>query len=565
MIAIKQTLEADVAIVGGGIGGLMAAIAAADHGARRVVILEKAHARRSGSGATGNDHFMCYIPEVHGDDIEPVLTQVLGRIPGMFKDPALMRKMLEESFGLVKLWESWGIDMRPYGGKWLFQGHALPGKVRAHLKYNGQNQKKVLLAEATKRGVTVLNHHPVMELAVSGGRIVGLLALDTTADEPSFTLVKAPSVLLATGLTHRLYSTAPTPAYMFNTGHCPNCAGGQALGWRVGASMVNMEIPYTHAGPKSFERCGKATWIGVYRYPDGRPLGPFVTRSNTNYGDVTSDIWNTSFTDLMEKGTGPAYIDCTDASPEDLAHMKRAMKDEGLTSLLTYMDREGIDPARHAVEFMRYEPILHGRGLDVNIDGETRIHGLFAAGDMVGNASCGISLAAWMGWRGGQEAGRRAAAGETVDADIDLASIPAVRNKMELLSAFMERPYGADWKDANFALQRIMDDYAGVGPYKVRSETLLNAGLKYLNDLRRQALATMKADCSHTLMRAAEVLDLMDCGEVIMLAARERRETRMAHKRSDYTFTNPLLTDKLLTLHKEDDGSVAFVWRDKRV
>lgn len=563
MIAIKQIIEADVAIVGGGIGGLMAAIGAAESGAKRVYVLEKTNARRSGSGATGNDHFMCYIPEEHGDRVEPVLAQVLGRIPGMFKDPALIRTMLEESFDLVKMWDSWGINMKPYGDKWLFQGHALPGKIRAHLKYNGQNQKKVLLAEAKKRGVTILNHHPVMELAAVNGRIVGLLALDMTDDEPAFTLVKSPSVLLATGLTHRLYTTAPTPAYMFNTGHCPNCAGGQALGWRVGASMVNMELPYTHAGPKSFGRCGKATWIGVYRYPDGRPLGPFVTKSNTAYGDVTSDIWNTSFTDVMEKGTGPAYIDCSDASPEDMAHMRRAMKDEGLTALLTYMEKEGIDPSRHAVEFMRYEPILHGRGLDVDIDGETRVHGLFAAGDMVGNAGCGISLAAWMGWRGGKEAGRRAAAGESVEADIDVAAVPSIKEKMELLSSFMERTHGADWKEANFALQRIMDDHAGVGPYKVRSESLLTAGLKYLGDLKKQAYASMKTTCSHTLMRAAEVLDLMDCAEVIMRAAMERKETRMFHKRVDYTFTNPLLTDKLLTLHKESDGSIAYVWRDK--
>jgi len=562
MIAVTKILEADVAIVGGGIGGLMAAIAAADSGAKNVLVLEKTHARRSGSGATGNDHFMCYIPEVHGDDIEPVLAQVLGRIPGMFKDPALMRKMLEESFSLVQMWESWGIDMHPYGDQWLFQGHALPGKIRAHLKYNGQNQKKVLVGEAKKRGVTILNHHPVMELAVENGRIVGLLALDMTEETPTFTLVKTPSVLLATGLTHRLYTNSATPTNMFNTGHCPNCAGGQALGWRVGASMVNMEIPYTHAGPKSFQRCGKATWIGVYRYPDGRPLGPFVTQSNTAYGDVTSDIWNTAFSDVYKNGTGPAYIDCTDASPEDLAHMKRAMKDEGLTALLTHMEKEGIDPAKHAVEFMRYEPILHGRGLDVDMNGETRVHGLFAAGDMVGNAGCGISLAAWMGWRGGKEAGRRAAAGETAQAD--LAEIPAIKEKMALLSSFMERPHGADWQEANYALQRIMDDHAAVGPHGVRSETLLNAGLQYLEALRKKAHASMRATCSHTLMRAAEVLDLMDCAEVIMRAARERKESRMAHKRSDYTFTNPLLAEKLLTVHKDDSGDVVFEWRNKR-
>lgn len=562
MLPITQTIDADVAIVGGGIGGLMAGIAAADAGAKRVVILEKSHARRSGSGATGNDHFMCYIPEVHGPDMEPLLAQALGRIPGMFKDPSLMRAMLKESFNLVQLWESWGIQMRPYGDKWIFQGHALPGRPRPFLKYNGRDQKKVLLREAKRRNVSVLNHHPVMEVGVKDGRVAGVLALDMRGEQGSFVCVSAPSVILATGLTHRLYTNGPSPAYMFNTGHCPNCAGGQALGWRAGAALVNMEMPYTHAGPRNFARCGKATWIGVCRYPDGRPLGPFVTRSNVEYGDVTSDIWNTAFTDVLKNGKGPAYMDCSDASPGDLAHMRRAMLDEGLSALLAHMDANGIDPARHAVEFMRYEPILHGRGLDVGMDAETSVHGLFAVGDMVGNAGCGIGMAAWQGYRAGREAGRRTVAGAA--SSPDPASLDAVQERMELLSTIRERTDGADWKEANFALQRIMDDYAAVGPYGVRSETLLNAGLKYLGDLRKAATASLRADCAHTLMRSAEALDLMDCGEAILRAARERRETRMAHRRVDYPFTNPLLEDKLLTLRKDGEDSAKAVWRDKR-
>ena len=51
---------------GGGIAGLMAAISAADQGVS-VMVAEKANTKRSGSGATGNDHFCCYIPEIHGE------------------------------------------------------------------------------------------------------------------------------------------------------------------------------------------------------------------------------------------------------------------------------------------------------------------------------------------------------------------------------------------------------------------------------------------------------------------------------------------------------------------
>ena len=407
MIPTRKTLEADVVIAGGGIGGAMAAISAREAGAERVVVLEKCNVRRSGSGATGNDHFSCYIPEVHGPDIEPVLREAMGSLIGQNKDPGMIRLHLEESFDIVRKWEEWGINMRPLG-KWNFQGHALPGRPRVFLKFDGRKQKAVLAEQMKKHGVQVLNHHPVVELAKVGGRIAGALALDISTPEPGFVLVKSPNVIVSTGLTHRLYTNAATPSRMFNTSHCPNCAGGQALGWRAGAKMVNMELPYTHAGIKYFQRAGKATWIGVYRYPDGRPLGPFVTRPDAEYGDVTADIWNTAFSDVMHNGSGPAYLDCSECTPDMLAYMRQAMFDEGLSALIHYMDDKGIEPGRHAVECMRYEPTLHGRGLDVDRDGRTSVPGLYAAGDLVGNAGCGLGLAAWLGWRADGKSGLRA-------------------------------------------------------------------------------------------------------------------------------------------------------------
>ncbi len=559
MLPVSKKIEADIAIIGGGIAGAMAAIAAKEAGAGRVVVLEKCNIRRSGSGVMGNDHFTCYVPEVHGDDIEPVLEQLMVGMVGRNKDVSIMRLHLQESFDIVKKWEEWGVNMRPLG-KWNCQGHALPGKPRTFLKYDGLKQKKVLAEQMKKRGVIICNHHPAMEIAKENGRVCGVLALDISTPEPSFVMVSSPAIVMATGLTHRLYVNGSTPNYLFNTAHCPNNAGGQGLAWRVGAKMVNMELPYTHAGTKYFQRCGKATWIGVYRYPNGKPIGPFVTKPDPDYGDVTSDVWNSAFSDVMENGKGPAYMDCSENIPKNLTYMREAMFHEGLSALIDYMDAEGIDPGKDAVEMTRYEPILHGRGLDIDENGRTSVPGLYAAGDMSGNAGCGIGLAAWMGWRAG-----RAAAGDVPDDDrVDIAGIKSIQDKMQLLSSFMERSNGAEWQEANIALTQIMSDYANAGPRNVRSETLLKAGIKYLGDLRNKTIATMQASCSHTLMRAAEVLDLFDVAESILHASLARKESRDNHKRSDYTFTNPLLNDKMLDVFRKEDGTICTEWRDKK-
>ena len=111
MMEIKNVYEADVLVVGGGVAGLMAAIAAAEKGAR-VLVAEKADSRRSGSGAAGNDHFRCYIPECHGPDVERIVYEVLHFSQvGQCHDPHLTRVFLRRSEEIVRKWESWGIPM----------------------------------------------------------------------------------------------------------------------------------------------------------------------------------------------------------------------------------------------------------------------------------------------------------------------------------------------------------------------------------------------------------------------------------------------------------------------
>ena len=58
----------------------MAAIRASERGAK-VIVVDKANTMRSGSAGLGNDHFRCYIPEIHGSDMKPNL-EALAHSPG---------------------------------------------------------------------------------------------------------------------------------------------------------------------------------------------------------------------------------------------------------------------------------------------------------------------------------------------------------------------------------------------------------------------------------------------------------------------------------------------------
>ena len=551
----REPIETDVLIVGGGIAGLMAAINAADRGVS-VTVAEKANTERSGSGATGNDHFCCYIPEVHGDDIKPIVKEVQNSLVGGYHDTTHTVIFLEQSFARVKDWDSWGISMKPKGN-WEFMGHAFPGRPRIWLKYAGHNQKGVLTKQAKRRGVSVENHLPITDVITNGGGVIGAIGLNFKREKPVVRTIRTKSVILATGSASRLYPPAGSPGWLFNTAFCPGCTGsGQAIAYRAGAKLVNMEFPNRHAGPKYFARCGKATWIGVYKDPHGKPIGPFVTKPTKELGDITADVWNSVFTDMHKSGRGPAYIDCTATSEGDIKYMLWGMENEGLTAMLNYMEEEEIDVRKHMVEFMQYEPHLIGRGIEIDLNAESTVGGLYAAGDLVGNFRADIAGAATFGWIAGESAAKRA---KNITGFQKVEDSALVEDRARFYSAIIERESGPTWKEANMALQQIMRDYAGV---EVRSETLLRAGLKYLRDLRKKVLTTLMADNAHTLMRSLETIDLIECGEMIFLTAMERKETRGLHVRSDFPFTNPLLQDKFITI-KQEAGKVEIEQRDR--
>jgi succinate dehydrogenase/fumarate reductase flavoprotein subunit len=62
------------------------------------------------------------------------------------------------------------------------------------------------------------------------------------------------------------------------------------------------------------------------------------------------------------------------------------------------------------------------------------------------------------------------------------------------------------------------------------------------------------------LTRCLEVLNLLDLGEITIIAASERKETRGRHFRADYPFANAAL-DKMLLYVKKANGKPVTEWR----
>ena len=521
------------------------------------MIAEKANSRRSGSGATGNDHFGCYIPEVHGD-IEEFVKELGQSMCKEAVDTKMQRLFAQRSFEVAKDWEKWGIEMRPHG-EYEFNGHALPGHLRCFLKYNGENQKPVLTKKALEVGARIDNKTAISEFITKDGKVVGAIGIDISKSVPHVKLYRAKSIITATGIAMRLYPSI-TPGWMFNLCNCPaGTASGRVAAYKAGATLVNIDVPFTHAGPKYMERCGKATWIGVLEDYTGKAVGPFVEKPSKECGDITGDIWQDVFLEKKANGTAPVYMDCTKTEPEDVDYMKWSFKCEGDTSLLEALETQGMTFNKHMVEFDKYNPNMQGRGIEINERGETDLPGLYCAGDECGNFNLGIAGAAVTGRIAGENAASYVQNVEGAS-DEDLLNSEVVRNACAFYSQLMERKEGATWKELNIAVQQIMSDYCGI--INPRSESMLSAGLNNLELLEKRAKTSVYCANSHELMRALESFDLLEMGKLVITVCRERRESRGMHKRSDYTFTNPLLNDMFMTV-KKVDNQAQVGWRKK--
>ena len=542
----EEIVKTEFLVIGGGVAGLQAGITAAEKGTD-VIIVEKADTRRSGSGCGGNDHFMCYIPECHGDDFERVMKEIsLGMEGGPWQEPLLTKKMLLGTKSIIDRWESYGIKMRPTG-QYRFEGHAMPGQQIYHLKYDGSNQKAMLTKAALKNGAKIMNKVFINDLLLNDeGRPIGAIGFSIAEDEPEVIIFQAKAFLIATAQAMRLYPNV-NPAYIFNTHSCPAAAGGAAIGYRAGAKLVNLDAPYRHAGVKGFARSGKATWFGVLSDINGKPIGPFVDKPNRDTGDALMDIYPSVFTDRLESGEGPTYMDCTGYTEEDHIYQHQQFYCEGIDSITDYLEQRNIDLHTNMIEFGTYDYALLFRGLDIELDASTSVPGLYAAGSCVGNVRGNITNASVFGDIAGESASEYI---KTVDYE-DVSENPLIKERVEFYDKLMSRKNGADWLEANSTLQIIMNDYVG---FKARSEDMMKAGLKYLGDLKEYAKNDIGCKDSHELMRTMELFDLIELGEAVAITSENRKESRGLHKRIDYKYTNPLLNNKYQTIRKTADG-----------
>ncbi|RLC71276.1 MAG: hypothetical protein DRI26_05475 [Chloroflexi bacterium] len=549
---VDEVVATDVLVIGGGLAGCFAAIAARGRGAD-VVVMEKADVRRSGDATFGIDH----VGLRHDDPrISPVSPKEAARKlrENPFVDQRIpYEEVLAETYDRVMDLERMGCKVRRADGSFI----RTPGISPATVLMMSVDQKKNLAQELGRLKVKVHNRTMMTDLLTYGGRVAGALGLNTRTGR--FILFRAKAVVLATGKATRLYPNHQAPLGGFVVqGSSPACCGdGHAAAFRAGARLVNMEFSRYTLTPKN-----PAWWSSkgsmLHSKPPGLPeplvdsrgrlLAELVQEEKgidmLGTGGLYRKVW-----EMLKDGQGPLFYDMT-SWPEENQKLITLGNVCERPIVLRYLRESGIDYRTHRVET---SSLIH-RCLElgvsgVKIDGQCRtsLPGLYAAGDIAGGTFfSALSGAITWGHRAGRFAAEYAACSELLPVDPG-----AVAEGRERVFRLLEGTGNLHWQELEKTIQLLLEDYVGAA----RNEPRMRRGRELLREVREKLLPQLKAANYHELMRSLEVGNILDVAEMHLLSALTRRETRfpgIRHYRIDYP-------------HPDEEnwrGKIVSLWRE---
>ena len=516
----------EVVVVGAGLAGQRAALAAIEAG-RNVAIVSKLHPLRSHSGAAQGG-----INAAVGAE-DSVDTHIYDTVKGSdyLGDQDAIEFFCREAGPTVVEMEHFGtiFSRAPDGSlaRRAFGGAGFPRTIYAADR-TGLALLQGLWERLGTERFTLYEEWELIELIVRDARVQGLVALDRRRGE--FEEVAAPAVILATGPAGRIYG---------RTTNAHSCTGdGLAAAYDVGAYLKDMEFVQFH--PTALLESsiliteGARGEGGYLRNASG---DRFMSKYAPHVLELASrDVVSRAIVTEVQEGrgfSGPygGFVHL------ELMHLGKEKVESRLQEICDYSRHfAGIDPVTEPIPVYPAQHYMMG-GIGTNIRGETNLAGLFAAGEAAcvsihgANRLGGNSLLETLVF--GKEAGRAAAAyvekaGRPVvaESDLDHATAP--------LRAWSSRTDGEEPAKLRTEMQATMDRYVGI----YRNEADLLEGLKRIRALRERFERVRVVDRSQVynlnLTDAIETRHMLELAEVIVVGAYARLESRGAHFRTDY-------------------------------
>ena len=516
-----MTVASEVLVVGGGVAGLRAALAAKQAGVR-VALLSKTHPLRSHS-ATSPGGINAALGA--NDSWEQYLHDTITAGDALCDRDALGVMCREAGPAILRL-DHWGVPFtRNVAGKLArrhLRGHSVARTIFA-ADLTGHMVLHTLYEQFLREAIPAYDEWLVTALVIEEGRCHGVIALELRTG--TLAAFAAPAVILATGGVGCLYD--PSTASRSCTGD------GMSLAYRVGVHLRNMEMVQYH--PLGF-----------------RHHRAFASEATLTEGAVLCDRGE----QVLWQGNGSAtraelcrVMASADTGQHNNDGVYLDLRPVGKDAIATHFpslqriarELAGISLAQ---EPLPVRPLMHRLlgGIETTAEGATSLPGLFAAGACACPGVAGANLPAGNALTSsvvfGERAGAAAAAyaktarpGAIVDTRLQDAQAS--------LGALDSRPVGRD------TVTQITRDLATLMATRVglvRDGESLTAATQALSLLRdryaRVGLRHHGKMYNHELLALLELGSLLDVAEAVIAAAQTRTESRGVHQRRDFSERN---------------------------
>ncbi|MEA2449696.1 MAG: succinate dehydrogenase / fumarate reductase, flavoprotein subunit, partial [Thermoleophilaceae bacterium] len=536
----------DVLVIGAGLAGERAALAAAEAGAT-VGILSKVHPVRSHSNAAQGGINAALNPE---DSWE---SHAFDTVKGSdyLGDQDAIEIMCREAPGEIIHLEHLGVTFhRNEEGR--LGTRAFGGASAARTYYvadiTGQAILHVLYEQLMKHDeVFRYEEWFVTNLALDDdGHVAGCVARDMRDGTMQF--FQAKTVILASGGNGQIYK--PTTNALICTGD------GIAMAYRIGATLMDMEMVQYH--PTTLQGNGLlitegARGEGAHLYnADGER---FMEKYAPNKMELASrDV--VSRAEQTEINEGRGFPDGTVALDITVVPKKRIH--EALREIVMVgRDFAGVDITSEPIHIKPGNHYTMG-GIKTDIDGRTNVPGLYAAGETAcvsvhgGNRLGANSLLDTLifGRRSGEHAATFARTKK-----MPQANHAFVQDEERGLDEIVRRERtGRRVSEIKTELGQTMDKYAAV----FRDDEGLREGLEIVQRLKEEA-KTVAIDDKGTIFNqdlfgAMELGFMLDNAECVIVGALERTESRGAQFRTDFPERNDDEWIKHIDLQADGDG-----------
>jgi succinate dehydrogenase/fumarate reductase flavoprotein subunit len=551
-------LTTDVLIVGAGGAGMYAAIAAARHGAS-VVLLDKGLVGRGGATVMAQMTVAAAIGQQEPDDWTIHFADTLKAGRGLCNEELSALLCAEGPKRILEM-EQWGTRWARENGH--IKQELAPGHGRRRCCYVDFLNTGPAVAATLRRKVGEISeirrisNVTIIEIVTKDCRALGAVGLNVIDGE--VVAFQAKAVILAGGGLTKLYARNSASANM----------GGEAyaLALWAGAELVDMEFvqffPIGHLAPR-LVGMDPIMW-DPFRYKLGGKLlngrfEEFVDRyGGTDFGQYTAtrDLASYSILKEVEAGRGSphggVYLDFRHIPENQL----RAAFGPVIDRLLV----NGIDLTKTPVEV---GPMAHYHmgGVRVNTRMETRINGLYAAGEAVGGANGANRLsgnAITEAFVFGERAGSSAAeAAKHLQADWETKTTAAALERVRALRNKRSKD-GVTPVALQAVLQNLM--WENAGPFRTGEK--LAAALARIQRLQRNELpnvsVTAETRYNLDLQDWFELRAMLATAETVVGSALARNESRGAHQREDFPDADAsLLKNQVLEMQS---GKIASHW-----